>query len=116
MKSGSSRGDRDGGGSSRGSGGGGGGSDSGGASGGGGGGGSGSVTGGGAEVRLLLHHSQVGCVIGKGGGKIKELREVGSRKNVKYILSDLIICLIFSPVVPRLRFMEGESITQLEIG
>lgn len=25
---------------------------------------------------MLLHHSQVGCVIGKGGGKIKELREV----------------------------------------
>lgn len=28
------------------------------------------------EVRLLFHHTQVGCIIGKGGAKIKELREV----------------------------------------
>ncbi|CAL8135465.1 unnamed protein product [Orchesella dallaii] len=29
----------------------------------------------GVEVRALFHHSQVGCIIGKGGSKIKELRE-----------------------------------------
>jgi predicted RNA-binding protein YlqC (UPF0109 family) len=28
------------------------------------------------EVRVLFHHSQVGSIIGKGGSKIKELREV----------------------------------------
>jgi hypothetical protein len=28
------------------------------------------------ELRLLYHHTQVGCIIGKGGAKIKELREV----------------------------------------
>lgn len=28
------------------------------------------------DVRMLVHQSQAGCVIGKGGLKIKELREV----------------------------------------
>ncbi|BHF64663.1 hypothetical protein SprV_0200766900 [Sparganum proliferum] len=28
------------------------------------------------DVRLLVHQSQAGCIIGKGGTKIKELREV----------------------------------------
>ena len=28
------------------------------------------------DVRLLVHQSQAGCIIGKGGGKVKELREV----------------------------------------
>lgn len=27
------------------------------------------------EVRVLFHHTQVGCIIGKAGAKIKELRE-----------------------------------------
>ncbi|KAK0079920.1 hypothetical protein PV326_008469 [Microctonus aethiopoides] len=30
------------------------------------------------DVRMLVHQSQAGCVIGKGGLKIKELREVDS--------------------------------------
>lgn len=28
------------------------------------------------DIRMLVHQSQAGCVIGKGGLKIKELREV----------------------------------------
>lgn len=28
------------------------------------------------DVRLLIHQSRAGCVIGKAGAKIKELREV----------------------------------------
>lgn len=28
------------------------------------------------DVRLLVHQSQAGCIIGKSGTKIKELREV----------------------------------------
>lgn len=28
------------------------------------------------DLRLLVHQSQAGCIIGKGGGKVKELREV----------------------------------------
>lgn len=39
---------------------------------------SGSRGGGGEDVdlRLLVHQSQAGCIIGKSGFKIKELREV----------------------------------------
>ncbi len=29
------------------------------------------------ELRLMIHQSQAGCVIGRGGDKIKELRQVG---------------------------------------
>ncbi len=29
-----------------------------------------------AELRLLIHQSQAGCVIGRGGERIKELRQV----------------------------------------
>jgi len=28
------------------------------------------------KIRMLVHQSQAGCIIGKGGYKIKELREV----------------------------------------
>ncbi len=28
------------------------------------------------EIRLMIHQSQAGCVIGRGGDKIKELRQV----------------------------------------
>lgn len=28
------------------------------------------------ELRMLLHQSHAGCLIGKGGSRIKELREV----------------------------------------
>lgn len=28
------------------------------------------------DLRVLVHQSQAGCIIGKGGGKVKELREV----------------------------------------
>lgn len=28
------------------------------------------------DVRMLIHQSRAGCVIGKAGSKIKELREV----------------------------------------
>lgn len=28
------------------------------------------------DIRLLVHQSQAGCIIGKGGLKIKEMREV----------------------------------------
>lgn len=31
------------------------------------------------DVRMLVHQSQAGCIIGKGGLKIKELREVSRR-------------------------------------
>lgn len=30
---------------------------------------------GGVDLRLLVHQSHAGCIIGKGGGKVKELRE-----------------------------------------
>lgn len=30
------------------------------------------------DVRLLIHQSLAGCVIGKGGQKIKEIRDVSS--------------------------------------
>jgi hypothetical protein len=33
------------------------------------------------DVRLLIHQSRAGCVIGKAGAKIKELREVSSIYN-----------------------------------
>lgn len=29
------------------------------------------------KIRLIVHQSQAGCVIGKAGFKVKELREVG---------------------------------------
>ncbi|KAL7306035.1 hypothetical protein TKK_0001500 [Trichogramma kaykai] len=31
------------------------------------------------DLRMLVHQSQAGCVIGKGGGKIKELREINMK-------------------------------------
>lgn len=31
------------------------------------------------DVRMLVHQSQAGCIIGKGGLKIKELREVSQK-------------------------------------
>lgn len=31
------------------------------------------------DLRLLVHQSQAGCIIGKSGQKIKELREVSGR-------------------------------------
>lgn len=34
------------------------------------------------DVRMLVHQSQAGCIIGKGGLKVKELREV----NMYYII------------------------------
>ncbi|KOB70905.1 Bancal [Operophtera brumata] len=33
------------------------------------------------DVRLLIHQSRAGCVIGKGGAKIKELREMARAFN-----------------------------------
>ena len=40
------------------------------------------------EVRLLFHHTVVGCIIGKGGAKIKELREVRHEQIfIQYIYS-----------------------------
>lgn len=30
------------------------------------------------ELRMLIHQSQAGCVIGKAGAKVKEIREVSS--------------------------------------
>lgn len=32
-----------------------------------------------SDARMLVHQSQAGCVIGKGGSKIKELREVSTQ-------------------------------------
>ena len=32
-------------------------------------------------MRMLVHQSQAGCIIGKGGLKIKELREVSQRRS-----------------------------------
>lgn len=32
------------------------------------------------ELHILVHQSQAGCVIGRGGTKIKELRDVSSKK------------------------------------
>lgn len=29
-----------------------------------------------SDARLLVHQSQIGCIIGRGGAKVKELREV----------------------------------------
>lgn len=34
------------------------------------------------DVRMLVHQSQAGCIIGKGGLKVKELREVSSKCNM----------------------------------
>ncbi|MPC38408.1 Heterogeneous nuclear ribonucleoprotein K [Portunus trituberculatus] len=31
-----------------------------------------------SDARILVHQSQAGCIIGKAGSKIKELREVSS--------------------------------------
>lgn len=33
------------------------------------------------ELRVLLHQSLAGCVIGKGGSKIKELKDVSTAKH-----------------------------------
>lgn len=35
------------------------------------------------DLRVLVHQSQAGCIIGKGGGKVKELREVKNNDNKK---------------------------------
>ncbi|CAH8465156.1 unnamed protein product [Heterobilharzia americana] len=37
----------------------------------------------GVDLRLLVHHSQAGCVIGRGGYKIKELREQSGLHTLK---------------------------------
>ena len=29
-----------------------------------------------SEIRFLIHQSQAGAIIGRGGGKVKEMREV----------------------------------------
>lgn len=33
------------------------------------------------DVRLLIHQSLAGCIIGKGGQKIKEIRDVSIQKS-----------------------------------
>lgn len=38
------------------------------------------------DLRLLIHQSLAGCVIGKGGGKIKEIRDVSNIQFVEIIL------------------------------
>lgn len=30
-----------------------------------------------SEIRFLIHQSQAGAIIGRGGNKVKEIREVG---------------------------------------
>jgi len=37
------------------------------------------------EIRILVHQSQAGCVIGRAGFKIKELREVSTYQFDTYI-------------------------------
>lgn len=39
------------------------------------------------DIRMLVHQSQAGCIIGKGGLKIKELREVS-------VISPPITCVV----------------------
>lgn len=60
------------------------------------------------DIRMLVHQSQAGCIIGKGGLKIKELREVSvislsyhlccvvSMVNFKF---KLLFCLHFDPLI-----------------
>lgn len=38
------------------------------------------------DVRLLIHQSLAGCVIGKGGQKIKEIRDVSNRTLLNFLL------------------------------
>lgn len=37
------------------------------------------------DVRMLIHQSLAGCVIGKGGSKIKEIRDVSTRKKLSHV-------------------------------
>lgn len=39
------------------------------------------------EIRLLFHHTQVGCIIGKAGAKIKELREVTTNNKICFYIT-----------------------------
>ena len=55
------------------------------------------------DLRLLIHQSLAGCVIGKGGSKIKEIRDVSSRilnfdtvENVENEKLKIIVATIFS--------------------
>lgn len=41
------------------------------------------------DIRMLVHQSQAGCIIGKGGLKIKELREVS-------VVSPPITCVVLA--------------------
>ena len=42
------------------------------------------------DIRLLIHQSRAGCVIGKAGAKIKELREVSSYlDNITHFIAKL---------------------------
>lgn len=46
------------------------------------------------DVRLLIHQSLAGCVIGKGGQKIKEIRDVSTNVgNVGNDILPLLYCL-----------------------
>jgi len=46
-----------------------------------------------AELRLLIHQSQAGCVIGRGGDKIKELRIVSIFNRFKQSFQAFIFAL-----------------------
>jgi hypothetical protein len=41
------------------------------------------------ELRMLIHQSLAGCVIGKSGGKIKELKDVSTFISIHFILHTL---------------------------
>lgn len=37
------------------------------------------------DVRMLIHQSLAGCVIGKGGSKIKEIRDVSTTEKLYHV-------------------------------
>jgi predicted RNA-binding protein YlqC (UPF0109 family) len=47
-----------------------------------------------SDARLLVHQSQIGCIIGRGGAKVKELREVLRTKHLSY--QSLMLSLAFT--------------------
>lgn len=55
------------------------------------------------DLRVLIHQSLAGCVIGKGGSKIKEIRDVSTRTNKqtnKSMLALRLFAWFFAPRAP----------------
>lgn len=48
------------------------------------------------EIRMLIHQSLAGCVIGKAGSKIKELKDVSSQYLYKFVSKEIMSRIVLS--------------------